>query len=401
VYVKYVSSSVRYPKTNDTTLHNNYTMTSPAPHSTPLIIPPQRRSDKRPRNSVALRFIFLSVRVTFVLLLCGSSYLAGSILGHDSFLLDSTSIRGSSAVIRSLSGKASDRTGRQSRNDVGCKMTKEELIDIHVRRGLEKQMMRRRFPSSSMGRSLNGVVRVTKDDINEYFDFGNPMERGQDTTVEDALLLYQKKEAFPTSNESLMHSVEYDDGNGIPHTDVTTAIENCDAINVIFTGNPGQTRQCTAIVPNFESYHVQRWMKVDTVRTTSILPELPLVPVSRGYGTGRGGTTGKGHFYSPPSPSDGKLSPVKLHWRRLLPFFQNVDAVLEDLGDILKRIARNNAVVVLTCNHGQSELLINFACSARRRGFDLGNILVFPSDVETKELAEGLGLTTYFDVKVC
>jgi hypothetical protein len=47
---------------------------------------------------------------------------------------------------------------------------------------------------------------------------------------------------------------------------------------------------------------------------------------------------------------------------------------------------------------GQSELLINFVCSARRRGFDLGHILVFPSDEETKEIAEGLGLATYFDV---
>ena len=54
----------------------------------------------------------------------------------------------------------------------------------------------------------------------------------------------------------------------------------------------------------------------------------------------------------------------------------------------------------MTCNHGQSALLMNFACSARRRGFDLGNVLVFPSDVATKELAEGLGLTTYYDEKV-
>ncbi len=43
---------------------------------------------------------------------------------------------------------------------------------------------------------------------------------------------------------------------------------------------------------------------------------------------------------------------------------------------------------------------MNFACSARRKGFDLGNVLVFPSDKETKELAEGLGLTTYYDEKV-
>ncbi len=45
-------------------------------------------------------------------------------------------------------------------------------------------------------------------------------------------------------------------------------------------------------------------------------------------------------------------------------------------------------------------LLMNFACSSRRKGFDLSNVLVFPSDKETKELAEGLGLTTYYDEKV-
>jgi hypothetical protein len=73
---------------------------------------------------------------------------------------------------------------------------------------------------------------------------------------------------------------------------------------------------------------------------------------------------------------------------------------LDDLRPILAKIARKNAVVVMTCNMGQSQLLMNFACSALRRGFDLGNILVFPSDVETKELAEGLGLTTYYDEKV-
>ena len=47
-----------------------------------------------------------------------------------------------------------------------------------------------------------------------------------------------------------------------------------------------------------------------------------------------------------------------------------------------------------------AELLVNFACSSRARGFDLGNVLVFPTDKETKDLAEGLGLTTFYDEKV-
>ena len=85
----------------------------------------------------------------------------------------------------------------------------------------------------------------------------------------------------------------------------------------------------------------------------------------------------------------------------LKKFLQNVDSVLEDLRPILDKVARDNSVVIMTCNMGQAALLMNFACSAKRRGFDLGNVLVFPSDIETRDLAEGLGLTTYYDEKVC
>ena len=33
-------------------------------------------------------------------------------------------------------------------------------------------------------------------------------------------------------------------------------------------------------------------------------------------------------------------------------------------------------------------------------GFDLTNVLVFPTDLETKELAEGLGIATFYEEKV-
>ena len=46
---------------------------------------------------------------------------------------------------------------------------------------------------------------------------------------------------------------------------------------------------------------------------------------------------------------------------------------------------------------GQSELLMNFVCSATARNLDLSAVLVFATDEETKELAEGLGLTAFFD----
>ena len=337
--------------------------------------------------------------------------MAGSLYGqYNSTLIQHGEDMG---VSRLIEGDTTSDRGKKILNEVDCKMIEDEIVELHVQKEIEKHKRKgkrindeneedndetRRFPRKSMSGSLNGIARVKKDDINEYFDFGNPIGRGEGTSVEDALVLYQKKQGLPSSDDLLAHSVEYEDGNGIPLMYAETATENCDAMNVIVTGNPGNLRQCTAIVGNFESYHVQRWMRVDTASTSIVIPEHPLVPVSRGYSQiGHGlKSRGKSNFYAP--PYEGKHSPITQHWDRLLPFFQNLDSVLEELDPILNRIARNNAVVVLTCNMGQSELLINFVCSARRRGFDLGHILVFPSDEETKEIAEGLGLATYFDV---
>lgn len=293
-------------------------------------------------------------------------------------------------------------TVQTKKSNVDCKKIEEEFIEMQVKEELAKhkkntdaannnsKSQQRRFPKTTE-KFANGIGRINKDKLNEFFDFGNPLNTGKGTGQEDALIIYHSKGSIP-KDESLAHSVAFDDGNGIPLLDPQTATENCDAMNVVFTANPGNTRQCTALIGNYESYHIQRWMRVDTVKSTPIDPKLPLQLVSRGYAA-----RGKANFYAP--PSDGKFSPVKRHWVQLKTFLQNVDAVLEDLKPILEKVARNNAVVVLTVNMGQSSLMMNFACSARRRGFDLGNILVFPTDIESKKLAEGLGLATYYDEK--
>jgi hypothetical protein len=397
--------------------------------SEPVIILRQSNNHQRRAVSGFERYIFVLVQTAFVLLLCGSSYLAGSIYGHNattSLLLNN---HGNNIGV----GRLIHHHDAKSGTDVDCTtLTDEQLIEIYVKREVDKHnvlhqavsseekenlsrqnaedrseddddeedesdendlQQMRRFPKKSMGTLLNGMVRIKKDNINEYFDFGNPVEAGVGTSTEDVLMLYQKKEGLPTSDKLLANSAVYNkDGFDIPLTDTNNATENCDTMNVIFTNNPGNVRQCTAIIGNFESYHIQRWMKVDTITSSPIKSELPLVPVSRGYMASE--VKGRAHFYAP--PYEGY---VTKHWDRLLPFFENVDTIMKDLDPLLQRIARNNAIVVLTCNMGQSALLINFACSARRRGFDLGHVLVFPSDLETKQIAEGLGLATYYDEK--
>ena len=43
---------------------------------------------------------------------------------------------------------------------------------------------------------------------------------------------------------------------------------------------------------------------------------------------------------------------------------------------------------------------MNFVCAAKSRNLDLSAVLVFATDEETKELAEGLGLAAFFDKTV-
>jgi hypothetical protein len=80
--------------------------------------------------------------------------------------------------------------------------------------------------------------------------------------------------------------------------------------------------------------------------------------------------------------------------------FSSIDDILVELKLIAESVAVNNTIIVMTCNRGQSELLMNFVCNARAKGLPIDNVLVFPTDEETQILAEGLGLTKYYDKRV-
>lgn len=88
------------------------------------------------------------------------------------------------------------------------------------------------------------------------------------------------------------------------------------------------------------------------------------------------------------------------NWDMLKQYLNSLDDVLAELKPIVNKISVKNTVIVMVCNFGQSELLLNFACSTRARGFDISNVLVFATDEETKELAESVGLAAYFDKRV-
>ena len=55
----------------------------------------------------------------------------------------------------------------------------------------------------------------------------------------------------------------------------------------------------------------------------------------------------------------------------------------------------------MVVNRGQAELLMNFVCNAKAKNLDTSQVLLFATDSESKDLAEGLGLTVFFDQTVC
>lgn len=238
------------------------------------------------------------------------------------------------------------------------------------------------FPKS-LAQFANGLIRVSKDDIMKTFDFGvppNPRSEGK-----DALILYNTAKALPNDRQLAAAANLKNGHTAIPFTNASIATENCDALNVVLTDIPGGLRQCFALIGGqYQSYHIQRWMRrADDHGGVNKEESLKL--------SSRGWTGGGRQEYPPPVQRH-----VTKHQESLRTYLNNVESIKSRLNPILKSM-NSKQIVVMTCNHGQSELLMNFVCNARAKGFDLTNVLVFPTDIETKELVEGLGLTTFYE----
>jgi len=236
-----------------------------------------------------------------------------------------------------------------------------------------------KFPETTKSYA-GGMARTSKTDFFELVDAGVPMDLPKDGDS-DVLLLYSRKTALPNSyNDPTLIT----DGSSIPQLSTEDALQNCDYVNVILADNSRSRNQCTAIVPNYESYHIQKWMRIDENGLNS---EKDLALVPRGY-------TAKGResFHSP------KEQMRKDNWDILKKYFETFEVATSVLKPLLEKVATpQKTVTVMVSNFGQSELLMNFVCAAKSRNLDISSIIVFATDSQTLELAEGLGLTAFYD----
>lgn len=255
---------------------------------------------------------------------------------------------------------------------------------------------------------------VPRDDFVSHLNLGIPLDPSS-AHNERVLLLYNGKAAPDTSNNNNNKNNQQNDNTNnnnntdaamIPAYDSTAdAVSSCDFVNLIFTDKSHHRAQCWAIMGQYEAFHVQKYMRVAVRRNDDNDDESnigdyeavgkvdatqPLRLVNRGYQS-----NGRKSLATP------YLETTRTYWQTLLvPYLQNLSTVLEKLQPILqsaasynnkkKKSSSSNSLIVMVCNHGQSELLLNFLCAAQSRQLDVSRVVIFATDMETYALVEAL-----------
>lgn len=232
-----------------------------------------------------------------------------------------------------------------------------------------------RIPST-LKNLVAGMARVDRNDFFNEFDVGVPKDASLSGNSQ-VLMLYHHISALPDNHDT----------NTMNFLPVEDATRHCTTLKIVYT-EPQKKHECMALVGQWESYHIQKYMRLPPGQDTKVIVDEkhPLRPVSRLHGD-------KGLQQQIPSPLK-----VKEYDASLVTYLSSLDGVLSELKPIAARVSdAQNTIIVMVCNFGQSELLMNFACSARARGLDLSHVLVFCTDLETKALASELGLHTFYD----
>lgn len=237
------------------------------------------------------------------------------------------------------------------------------------------------------GNFVQGFGFADRKEFARLFDSGVPLDKsghGNDQVV----MLYSDPGAMPDRNATI---VKYQNGwEGVSAKDAT---KNCRNLHIVYTSE-GRKQQCVAVMAQYESYHLQKFMRIANSERQServVDMDLPMRFVNRNMQLN--GEKG----ISPPNPSQ-----TKAFWKFLSKYLNSLDDVLEELKPIAKSVASNNkhrTIVVMVCNFGHSEMLVNFVCNAHAKGEEtsagLKNILVFSTDLQTHELVQSLGLNSF------
>lgn len=260
---------------------------------------------------------------------------------------------------------------------------------------------------SNMFVDFTTVDRVA---LNDVLEIGVPLD---DTKpgAEDALILYTSTKSLPRKQQRSKNDSKLT---------ATQAVENCRTVKVILmeTAKQHAVPECLAILPQWESYHVHKFMR---------LPP-------KGYGGGGGGIGGidpkaRLRYVSRSHDIKGRYVDVPEYKRHTLPaygalaeYLGTLDNVLTELKPLIEQVLlkssssssssstynkinnnnnksshKSRTIIVQVCNYGQVELFRNFICNARAKGLDYSRVFIFATDEKTYELCQQLGIPSYYN----
>jgi len=245
---------------------------------------------------------------------------------------------------------------------------------------------------------------LDRDEFIEKFEaLGVPFEETERKTNDRVMIVYTDSSAFPDVEAIMKSGKLANDNEGFPNEkkdvvlSVDDATKNCNNLHVVLT-NYDRKYQCIALLGQYESFHLHKFMRASPQPEKPnhsdkfiVNSSYPLRPVNRNMRADGGRS-----IHIP------RLNDLKRNWKNLGPYLHTLESTLEKLNPVAQSVAKHNkhnTIIIMVCNFGQSELLMNFVCNARAKGLDkeLSNILLFSTDKETHDLATNvLGLPSFF-----
>jgi hypothetical protein len=276
------------------------------------------------------------------------------------------------------------------------------------------------FPSTTSS-FIVGMGLVSRDDFAAEINLGIPVDATEDDN--QAVVLLYGPQSMPDDDATTEEDSSTTSTNGgIPlYRNVTQAMAQCHSLKVILT-EPDMLHGCIAIMGQTESYHVQRFLRLLPVDNTGG-GRAAVVVVDKTKGKRAAAAAARPpkkpglnasvplRYVSRQHREDGFVTKIpnfddSIHYYKVLTaYLLGLQESLERLRPIAAMVANDHGpesaaterrpIVVLVCNFGQSELLMNFVCSARNRGLDLSQVLLFATDSDTAVLAKNLGLAVF------
>lgn len=158
--------------------------------------------------------------------------------------------------------------------------------------------------------------------------------------------------------------------------------DNCDVMNVVVTNAGDNPNRCLVVMDHYENHHVEKWQRNGE--------KGPLQVVHRSTNPVHGRVTDDYNVKHP-----GKVA-NSIMFKDSTVYLPNMKSNLKTLDAIIRPIALDNTVIVMVCNKGQVDMLLNFQCSAKARNLqNLQQVVIFATDAEVDGIARSLGFTTY------